>query len=191
MKQILLVAGSAAFLSACTAMGPPTAWGKPGVSKVDYVADLGMCTGLAAMQEAGNGANTAGGINGRNASAPTGGGGDAAKAAGTGSGTTSAPSGAAIPTGGGGLYRESADPDIVQRAATQQRSQEMAAKKARSEALKSCYTERGYQEFKLTPEQRAHLGTLKPGSNEYLSYLAEIGSDPSMVKSPIPAKAGS
>jgi hypothetical protein len=190
MKQILLVAGIAVGLSACTAMGPPTAWGKPGVSKADYVADLGMCTGLASMTGAGNGANTAGGINGRNSSAPTGGGGDAAKSAG-GPSSNSAPSGAATPTGGGGLYRESADPDFVQRAATQQRTQEMASKRARTDALKSCYAERGYREFNLTPEQRAHLGTLKPGTNEYLSYLAEIGANPAMAGTQSSSKAGS
>jgi len=191
MKQILLVAGSAALLSACAATGPQTAWAKPDVSKVDYVTDLGMCTGLAAMAESGNGSNTAGGINGQNSSVPDTKGSDAGKAAGQSAGAsggaTPAPSGAAFPTGGG-MYRDSADPDIVQRAATQQRTQEMAVKRARTEALKSCYVERGYQEITLTPEQRAHLGTLKQGSNEYLAYLAKIGADPAVIKAQSKAK---
>ena len=38
------------------------AWGKPGVSKVDFGTDVGMCTGMAAMQNTGDGSNTAGGI---------------------------------------------------------------------------------------------------------------------------------
>lgn len=56
---------------------------------------------------------------------------------------------------GGRIYRDSAPPDVVNRAATQQQTQQMASQRMRSEALKSCYTERGYHEFKLTPEQRA------------------------------------
>jgi hypothetical protein len=41
--------------------------------------------------------------------------------------------------------------------------------------------QRGYKEFTLTPEQRAKLGSLQPGSNAYLQYLAEIGADASVV----------
>jgi len=186
MKQFLLVAVPVALLSACASSGPQTAWGKPDVSKVDYVMDLGTCTGMAAKSNSGNGANTAGGINGQNSSAPSQSGAEAGKSsgqsAGTGGGTNSAPSGAAFPTGGSGLYRDSADPDMVQRAATQQRSQEMATKRAQAEAFKSCYVQRGYKEFTLTPEQRQHLATLKQGSNEYLEYLAKIGADPTVLK---------
>jgi hypothetical protein len=174
MKSILLVAASASLLSACVASGPATAWGKAGVSKVQYVTDLGTCTGVAAMQETGNGANTAGGVNGQNGSRgaveSTN---DPARA-----GASQAPPGTAMPTGGGGMYRDSAPPDVVNRATNQQQSQAMAAQRIRAEALKSCFVEHGYQEFKLSPEQRQHLGSLKPGTNEYLLYLAEIGADP-------------
>ena len=58
----------AACASATTA--PPTAWGKPGVSRVDYGTEVGMCSGFAAMQNSGdNGTRTAGGISGSNSSA--------------------------------------------------------------------------------------------------------------------------
>jgi hypothetical protein len=188
MKSILMLAVSAALLSACAATGPETAWGKPGISKVDYVTDLGTCTAMSAMAEAGNGANTAGGLNGKNSSAPAQTGADAARAGGQSGGPSP---GAAVPTGGGGPYRDSAPADVVNRAATQQQSQQMAASRARSEALKSCYSGLGYQEFKLTPEQRAHLGTLKKGTNEYLQYLAEIGTSTKLPSSPVAPKAGS
>ena len=188
MKSILMLAVSAALLSACAATGPETAWGKPGISKVDYVTDLGTCTARSAMAEVGNGANTAGGLSGKNSSAPGSTGADAAKAGGQ---NSNASPGAAMPTGGGGVYRDSAPPDVVNRAATQQQTQQMAASRARSEALKSCYSELGYQEFKLTPEQRVRLGTLKKGTNEYLQYLAEIGTSTAVVKSSPATKAGS
>ena len=168
MKSILLVAASASLLSACAATGPETAWGKAGVSKVQYVTDLGTCTGIAAMQEAGNGANTAGGLNGKNSTTPN-------QAPG---GQNQPPPGTAMPTGGGGMYRDSAPPDVVNRAANQQQSQAMASQRMRADALKGCFVEHGYKEFTLSAEQRAHLGTLKPGTNEYLQYLAEIGANP-------------
>ena len=186
MKQILLVAAVAAVLTACATPAQQTAWGKPNVSKVDYGTDVGMCTGFAAMAASGNGANTAGGINGSNGSVQSRGG-DAAR---TGGRAGSGPSGGAFPTGGGGAYRDSAPPDVVSRAATQQRTQDMAAARARTEALSSCLTERGYTEFKLTAEQRAHLATLKEGSNEFHQYLYQLGADPEVVKAQA-AKKGS
>jgi hypothetical protein len=187
MKSILMLAAATTLMTAC-ASGPQTAWGKPGISKVDYVTDLGTCTAMAAIAESGNGANTAGGINGKNNSAPAPTGADAAKAGGANGGP---PPGQATPTGGGGVYRDSAPTDFVNRAATQQQSQQMAAQRLRTEALKSCYVERGYQEFKLTAEQRQHLGTLKKGTNEYLQYLAEIGTDPAVAKGTVAQKPGS
>lgn len=183
MKSILMVAVSAALLSACAATGPDTAWGKPGVSKVDYVTDMGTCTAMAALTQGGNAANSAGGTSGQNNPTnnglPATPGSSSSQAAGAG-GATGAPAssaGAAAPVGGS-LYRDSTPQDVVNRAANQQQAQVIAAKRARAEALKSCYVEHGYQEFKLTPEQRAHLGTLKQGTNEYLQYLAEIGASP-------------
>jgi hypothetical protein len=182
MKAILSAALCVALLGACAAPGPVTAWGKPGASNFDYVTDLGTCSAMAAMAESANGANTAGGLSGRNNSAPPTTGADAAKAAGPSGGP---PPGAATPTGGGGVYRDSAPVDVVNRAATQQTTQQMAAQRMRNDALRSCYTERGYQEFKLTPEQREHLGSLEKGSSEYLQYLADIATDPAVLETAV------
>jgi hypothetical protein len=166
MKTYLLAAAVALALSGCASTAPQMAWGKPGVSKQDYGTDVGMCTGLAAMRNTGDGANTAGGINGKNNSA--GGGGSGA-----------AQPDANIPAGGS--YSGMASSDFAQRAATQQRTKEMAEQRARADALKSCLVERGYQEFPLTSEQAAHLATLQKGSNEYLQYLYKLGSDAEIV----------
>jgi hypothetical protein len=57
----------------------------------------------------------------------------------------------------------------------------MTAQRARAEAFKTCLVERGYQEFPLTPDQRAHLATLKRGTNEYHEYLYTLGSDAEIV----------
>jgi hypothetical protein len=165
MKSSLFAAGIVVALCGCAATGQPTAWGKPGVSKPDYGNDIGMCTGLASQQASGNGANTAGGVNGRNNSSSS----DVANAGG----------GAGTPAGG--TYQGMASGDFAQRAATQQRAQEMAVKRMQAEAFRNCLVERGYQEFKLTPEQRAKLGSLKNGSEEYYEYLYSLGSDAQVV----------
>jgi len=186
MKRILSLTISAALLSACAATGPETAWGKPGITKYDYVTDMGTCTAKAAIAEGSdNGANTAGGMNGRNNSARGTSGADA--------GANQAPPGAATPVGGGGIYRDSAPADVVNRAATQQTTQQLNSQRLRVDAMKSCYAERGYQEFKLTPEQRAKLGSLEKGSNAYLQYLSDIATDPALLKNSVPVtpKSGS
>lgn len=185
MKRILSLTISAALLSGCAATGPETAWGKPGITKYDYVTDLGTCTAMAAMAEGGgNGANTAGGINGRNNQARGSSGADA--------GANQPPAGAATPVGGGGIYRDSAPADVVNRAATQQTTQQLNAQRLRADALNSCYVQRGYKEFKLTPAQRAKLGSLEKGSNAYLQYLSDIATDPAVVgSSPVAPKSGS
>jgi hypothetical protein len=184
MKAILSVAISVALLGACATPRPETAWGKPGASQFDYVTDLGACTAMAAMAGTGNGANTAGGLSGRNNSAPPTTGADVAKTAAQAGGP---PSGAATPTGGGGVYRDSAPTDVANRAAAQQTIQQMAAKRLRNDALRTCYSERGYHEFRLTPEQSAHLGTLEKGSNEYLQYLSDIATDPALLETSVVA----
>jgi hypothetical protein len=166
MKSILFAAGAALALCACatTTSSPPTSWGKAGVSKQDYGNDVGMCTGIASQVGSGSGVNTAGGVSGRNSGAG-------------GSGAAPGSSG----TVAGGTYQGMASSDYAQRAATQQRSQEMAAKRAQTDAYKSCLAERGYKEFTLSAEQRAHLATLKAGSNEYHEYLYSLGTDPAVV----------
>lgn len=179
MKAILFAACISVALCACATSGPQTSWGKAGVSKVDYGTDIGMCTGFAAQQVTGTALNTAGGVNGRNSQAPTGGDRGAQTAgAGQAAGNTGGTSSNMPSTG---TYSGVASSDYAQRAATQQRTQEMLAKRARADAFNGCLAERGYREFTLTAEQRAHLATLKPGSSEYHSYLHTIGSDPATV----------
>jgi hypothetical protein len=193
MKPLLLVALSAVFLGACATSAPPTAWGKPGVSMLDYRMDAGQCAVLAATATPeNNGSNTAGGIDGSNTTIPPRPG-EAAQAAGPANPPGAPPSGAAFPTGGGGMYAENASQDFVQRAATQQRTRDMAIQKARGEALKTCLVERGYQEFQLTPDERAHLAKLPQGSDERREYLYKLGTDPAKVgAAPAPAaKSGS
>jgi hypothetical protein len=170
--------------SGCATNAPQMAWGKPGVTRIDYGTEIGMCTGHAAMQgSGGNGAHTAGGINGSNSTAssspaPSGASisNTAASTGGASTGSRSGPS-----PGGGGNYSGMATSDYAARAATQQQAQEMAVQRARAAALRGCLTERGYQEFALNAEQRAQLAKLKKGSAEYHEYLYQLGSDAEIV----------
>ena len=57
----------------------------------------------------------------------------------------------------------------------------MQAKRVQAETFKHCLTERGYQEFTLTPEQRAKLATFKVGTNEYHEYLYSLGADANVL----------
>lgn len=186
MKAPILLAATAVLGCGCASTGPATAWAKAGVSRIDFGTDIGMCTGYASMVDAGNGANTAGGINGQNTPVMERGG-DDKRSQSTGgpappSGTqTGGGSGAAFPTGGG-AYRDSAPTDLVQRAATQQRAQEMARQRARQLTLSNCLVERGYTEIRLTPAQRAELGKLGQGSKEYHEYLYKLGADPAIIE---------
>jgi hypothetical protein len=189
MNRTILVVAMAATMAGCAAQGPKTAWAKANVSKQDYGTDVGMCTGYAAMATSGNGANTAGGINGQNGGAMGTGTQDQQRAGAGSSGPAPTPtgpqngaggSGAAFPTGTG-AYRESMSDDMVTRAATQQRTQEMAKLRAQQMALSSCLTKRGYTEIELTSAQRAELGKFKEGSKEYLEYLYKLGADPTVI----------
>lgn len=147
---------------------------------LDYRTDGGQCAVYAATatpETIDN--NVAGGIDGQNAGVP------ALKQpnAPTGQGSSSAPTGSAFPTGGGGAYRENASPDFVSRAANQQQAREIAVQKARTQALKNCLVERGYTEFNLTAEQKAKLATLPQGSDERRIYLHTLGTDAAVLKS--------
>ncbi len=164
MKLTLFAAGIVEALAGCATPSTPTARGKPGHSKLDNGSDIGTCTGLASQQHAGSGVNTAGGVSGKNSGADAG----------------SATAGASAGTVAGGTYQGMASSDYAQRAATQQRSQEMAAKRAQAEVYRSCLVQRGYKEFALTPEQRTQLASHKPGSEEYYEYLYKISSDPAV-----------
>jgi len=180
MRTLILTAGFVFAFSACASTAPQKAWGKPGVSKRDYALDVGTCSGIAVTQSGGSGARTAGGVDGKaiaNTSnpAPT----YTPPAGSDSAGQQTTHVDAPLPTTGG--YSGMASTDYAQRAATQQRAQEMAAQRARAEALRGCLVERGYQEFTLTAEQRAYLATLTRGTQEYLEYLHSIGSGPETV----------
>lgn len=167
--NLLVVAASAAVLCGCAATGQPTGWGKPNVSKVDFGTDIGTCAGVASMQDSDNGSNKAGGMSGQNRG-------------GLESSKPNVPVTSPVLMGGG-VYRDSAPADVVNRAATQQRTQEMETQRLRTEAYKGCMIQRGYQEFVMTPEQRQKVATLPVGSNEYYEYLHKIGADPQVLAS--------
>lgn len=159
---------------------PLTAWGKKDVSMLDYRTDAGQCALIAVtLESGGNGANTAGGISGQNSTIPQQGpsGSSVSRSAGAnGPGTANT-----NPTAGGSTYRDNASADFASRAANQQRDQEMAAQRARKEALKFCLSSRGYTEFELTAEQRAALSKLPQGSDERREYLYKLGTDPEVL----------
>jgi hypothetical protein len=175
MKAFFLVSAVALVASGCSTTSSQTAWGKPGVSKTVYGTDVGECTGLAVQASSNDTKNTAGGVGGRNNSAGGGGSGAASPSA-------------SVPAGG--MYSGMASSDYAQRAATQQRTQEMAEQRARSDALKSCLTQRGYQEFTLNAEQAAQLAKFQKGTTPYYEYLYKLGSDAEVVskQSRSPAK---
>ena len=184
MKTIATVVGMVAALVGCTVngTGPATAWGKQGVSMLEYRTDGGQCAVLAVTKQTdANGAKTAGGLSGSNSGAPS--------QAASGSATASSGAGASAGGGGGGsanplggsTYRDSGSADFATRAALQQKTAEMTEQRLRNEALKSCLVSRGYTEFNLTAEQRAHLATLPQGSEERRDYLYKLGTDPEVL----------
>ncbi len=183
MKSTSLVVCTAAVLAGCSinSSTPLTAWGKKNVSMLDYRTDAGQCALIAVtMATDGNGANTAGGISGQNPTIPQQGpsGSTVASGAIPGANGPTAPRG---PTSGGNTYRDSASADFVNRAANQQRAQEMTAQRARNDALKFCLVNRGYTEFELTAGQRAALSKLPQGSDERREYLYKLGTDPEVL----------
>jgi len=181
MKILMLAAGIAAMLTACASTGPSTAWGKPGVSRLDYSTDLMVCSSRALSSDAGNGYRSAGGVQGTNG-VPAQDRGNTVTPRTTTSSTTPANSGSTAPMPSGGPYSGTASADYAQRAATQQRAQEMMLKRAQAEAYRSCLVERGYSEFTLTDEQRAKLRSFKPDSNEYQAYLYSLGTSAHSAK---------
>jgi hypothetical protein len=183
MKSTSLLVCAATVLAGCSlnSSTPVTAWGKKDVSMLDYRTDAGQCALIGVTRPVeGNGANTAGGISGQNSPIPQQGPSGANVARDSNSGTNGPnPSGSG--QNSGPTYRDSASADFVSRAANQQRAQEMAAQRARHEALKSCLINRGYTEFQLTAEQRAELSRLPQGSNERREYLYKLGTDPDVL----------
>ncbi|HEY5809342.1 MAG TPA: hypothetical protein VIT67_15315 [Povalibacter sp.] len=177
MKAVSAVLVACGLCACSTTSGPTTSWGKLGVTMTDYRIDGGQCAVIAGSAHPnGNDPRLAGGISGSNPEVPKGGAGAAAAAAGpAGGGGTGG-----LPTGGS-MYREQASSDFVSRAAQQQRAQELNEQRARTELLKECLTQRGYKEFRLTPEQRKHLETLPQGSEERRNYLYKLGTDPAIL----------
>lgn len=176
MKSISWAVCGMAILAGCSvnASGPTTAWGKKGVTMLDYRTDAGQCALVGATHSTNsNGAKQAGGISGSNPTAPTQAASGSASAGSVGAGST----GGTNSLGGNGVYRDNTPADVVNRAAMQQRTQEMAEQKARKEALSSCLVSRGYTEFQLTAEQRAELAKLPQGSAERREYLYKLGTD--------------
>jgi hypothetical protein len=185
MKSTCWLIGAAWMLAGCSMNGstPTTAWGKRDVSMLDYRTDAGQCALIAVtLSTRENGANTAGGISGQNSTVPQQGPSGSGVSAGNIPGTSPSPSASPRSTNGN-TYRESASADFVNRAAMQQRSQEMADQRARNDALKACLTNRGYTEFELTPEQRARLSKLPQGSDERREYLYRLGTDAQVLDS--------
>ena len=198
MKSISLVICATAALAGCSVNGtaPATAWGKKDVSLLDYRTDGGQCAVLAATSNpTGNASNTAGGIDGANAGAPHESNADSGNTAAGNPGGPAGPAAASTAQSiSGGTYEGMASTDFAQRAAMQQRTQEMAHQRARHEALKSCLLSRGYTEFALTPDQRAQLDKLPAGSDARRDYLYKLGTDPEVlskqaVRQPPPAAA--
>lgn len=182
MKPTILVAFSILVVTACSAPAPRTAWGKAGVSMIDYRVDAGQCAIIAASSTPiDTSERVAGGIHGSNPTLPT----PSPQAQAPGD-PNSPPGQAADPVvarsmSEGGGYRDSASSDFVNRAAMQQRTQELRLQRARSLRLTQCLSSRGYTEFYLTPEQRAHLRTLPEGSEERREYLYRLGTDPEVL----------
>jgi len=179
MKPISLAVLSAAMFTGCTLNGgvPMTAWGKKGVSMVDYRTDAGQCVVLAlTITPDANAAKSAGGINGANAGIP-----DSPGASGSAT-SVAASRGGGLPLISGNIYRDSAPADFVNRAAMQQRTQEMSVQRVRNDALKSCLAGRGYSEFVLNAAQRAALGKLAPRSDARRNYLFKLGTDPDVLR---------
>ena len=173
----------AAAMAGCSMNGsqPVTAWGKDGVSMLEYRTDGAECALLAVTYEDGsNSANSAGGVSGQNSALPE-----------------QRPSGQAIATGmdprsggsvagsnpisSGNTYSQAATVDAANRAVMQQRTQEMAEQRARNDALKSCLVKRGYTEFALDGEQRSALSKLPQGSEARREYLYKLGTDPQVL----------
>ncbi len=189
-RQMIVQVLCAAALAGCSVNGsqPVTAWGKNGVSMMEYRTDGAECALLAVTyQDGANGANSAGGVNGQNAVIPE------ARPSGQAIATGMDPrSGGSVaggnPISSGSTYSQVATVDAANRAAMQQRSQEMAEQRARNDALKSCLAKRGYTEFALDGEQRSSLSKLPQGSEARREYLYKLGTDPDVLRKQAVAK---
>jgi len=173
-KSLISAAVAASIALGCSVnSNKATSWGKENVSKLDYQADTLLCATLAQQRNGDNAEKSAGGINGKNGTGRLPGGSD---------NVGNSAGGGTAPSIGGGTYEGHASPDLVSRAANQQRAQEMQLKQARMETVRKCLVDRGYTEFELTAEQRAELAQLPQGSQARLDYLYKLGTNPDFLK---------
>src|SRR5690349_4480910 len=119
MMRITTALIATAALSACAAPAGMTSWGKPGVSMADYRLDSAQC-----IIEASGGGPTKSADGSTTKSTDTNQTGDTSGSR----GGTNGPGGTA--SGGAIVYSSSANPEDANQAAIQQRSQELAAKRA-------------------------------------------------------------
>lgn len=172
------IASGMLALGGCSTSSRQVAWGKPGVSRIDYGTDVGMCTGLSVVQKTGNQTNSAGGTEGRNVEASR----NSEGSSGSQVGPPASNGGVSAPMPATGAYSGMTSADFAQRAANQQQSREMAQKRARAEAFRTCLVERGYREFALTREQQAELARHRKGTDAHVEYLYTLGSDAAVLE---------
>jgi hypothetical protein len=136
----------------------------------DYRLDSAQCI----IESSGGGSTKGAGANGGNSTDPN----QTSDTSGS-RGGTNGPGG----TSGGGaiVYSGSASADDANQAAMQQRAQQMSAKRAQKAVMEQCLSSRGYHQFRLTPEQAAHLAKLPEGSTERREYLHSLGSNPAVI----------
>jgi hypothetical protein len=171
MTMRITTALIALALTGCATSAGVTSWGKPGVSMADYRLDSAQC-----IIEASGGAPTQGADSSvdRKSADP-----NQTSNTSESRGGTNGPGGLA--SSGAIVYSGSANPEDANQAAIQQRAQELSAKRAQKMVMESCLASRGYHQFRLTPEQAAHLAKLPEGSAERRTYLHSLGSDPAVI----------
>jgi hypothetical protein len=169
MMRLTNLSLAALCLAACATSGSQeavTSWGKAGVPLVDYWNDAAQCALAGATADA---------------NAPT-------------AATDLSRSGAdrANPTGAANTSMRPANQPSGLEGSVDLNSTVMAARhnealrareeqRAREAAVNACLSGRGYQQFRLTAEQAAHLETLAEGSRERRAYLHSLASDPAIL----------
>jgi hypothetical protein len=162
-------------LAACaTTVAPATSWGKAGVSMTDYWSDASQCA-LVGAQAAAN--PPAGNVE------AVGSGTDYARVNNAGVSNSATGGGDLKPVGAYGAEVDTNISDAVARANYNEARRKQAAEKARQDAVDECLSGRGYRQFQLTDEQRAHLAGLAEGSSERREYLYSLGADSSVLQS--------
>ena len=141
-----------AVTSGLNSEAPSTSWGKAGVTMNAYLNDASVCASMAATVHAPPEALVQ-------------------------SHMTSTPS--ATPGSPDAIQQSN---DALLGAANEQRDAQVRADQhARLRAENQCLRDRGYSQFRLTAEQRAHAETLPPGSLERATYLHQLASDPAVL----------